>query len=253
MVGILYWKLPWKFKVCLRCIYCCKTFIVVLINTIGHFVASYFATIVSQEVALGRACQPFVTVIPILLTSKPKVNQALFMACLRCIRCCETFILVLINTLGHPIASYYATVVSHEVARGPSCHRTLTLSSSVSLSTYLGLTVQTLFMACLRCIRCCKTFIVAFINTLGHFVASYFATGNAPIAPCRRLVTYALVWQQLVVLFHFAHNCLGCPVTLSSSTALAERSEQILRQLCCVDASLDDGQRSRTSCTCAGH
>ena len=115
-------------------------------------------------------CQPFVTVIPILLTSKPKVNQALFMACLRCIRCCKTFILVLINTLGHSIASYFATIVSHEVARGPSCHRTLTLSSSVSLSTNLALIVQTLFMACLRCIRCCKTFIVNFINTLGHLL-----------------------------------------------------------------------------------
>ena len=97
----------------LRCIRCCKTFIVVLINTIGHFVASYFATIVSQEVALGRACQPFVTVIPILLTSKPKVNQALFMACLRCILCCKTFILVLINTLGYSVASCFATIVSH--------------------------------------------------------------------------------------------------------------------------------------------
>ena len=139
-------------------------------------------------------CQTSVTITPILLTSKPKVNQALFMACLRCIRCCKTFILVLINTLGHSIASYFATVVSHEVARGPSCHRTLTLSSSVTLSTNLALIVQTLFMACLRCIRCCKTFIVAFINTLGHFVASYFATCNAPIAPCRRLVTYALCY-----------------------------------------------------------
>ena len=66
----------------------------------------------SQEVALGRACQPFVTVIPILLTSKPKVNQALFMACLRCIRCCTTFIVALIN-LGESIPSVLKGMYSY--------------------------------------------------------------------------------------------------------------------------------------------
>ena len=45
------------FIACLRCIRCCTTFISVLINTCGHYIALYFATIVSQEVALGLACQ----------------------------------------------------------------------------------------------------------------------------------------------------------------------------------------------------
>ena len=132
-----------------------------------------------HSVARGstRSCvSALVTKTPILLTSKPKVDQALFMACLRCIRCCTTFIVVLINTLGHFIASYFATVVSQEVARGPACQQTLTLSNSLSLSTNLALIVRTPFMTCLRCIRCCTTFIVALINTLGHFVASYVAT-----------------------------------------------------------------------------
>ena len=132
-----------------------------------------------HSVARGstRSCVSAIChVIPILLTSKPKVNQALFMACLRCIRCCTTFIVVLINTLGHFVASYFATIVSQEVARGPACQQTLTLSNSLSLSTNLALIVRTPFMTCLRCIRCCTTFIVALINTLGHFVASYVAT-----------------------------------------------------------------------------
>ena len=45
------------FIACLRCIRCCTTFISVLINTLGHYIALYVATIVSQEVALGLACQ----------------------------------------------------------------------------------------------------------------------------------------------------------------------------------------------------
>ena len=132
-----------------------------------------------HSVARGstKSCvSALVTKTPILLTSKPKVDQALFMACLRCIRCCTTFIVVLINTLGHFVASYFATIVSQEVARGPACQQTLTLSNSLSLSTNLALIVRTPFMTCLRCIRCCTTFIVALINTLGHFVASYVAT-----------------------------------------------------------------------------
>ena len=132
-----------------------------------------------RSVARGstKSCvSALVTKTPILLTSKPKVDQALFMACLRCIRCCTTFSVVLINTPGHFVASYFATIVSQEVARGPACQQTLTLSNSLSLSTNLALIVKTPFIACLRCIRCCTTFISVLINTLGHYIALYFAT-----------------------------------------------------------------------------
>jgi hypothetical protein len=115
-----------------------------------------------RSVARGstKSCvSALVTKTPILLTSKPKVDQALFMACLRCIRCCTPFIVVIINTLGHFVASYFATIVSQEVARGPACQQTLTLSNSLSLSTNLALIVRTPFMTCLSCIRCCTTFI----------------------------------------------------------------------------------------------
>jgi len=93
-----------------------------------------------HSVARGstRSCvSALVTKTPILLTSKPKVDRALFMACLRCIRCCTTFVLVLINTLGHFVASYFAIVVSQEVAR-PSCQPIMSANKSVVIVKKIG-------------------------------------------------------------------------------------------------------------------